>query len=248
VWNGNKVNNFNSVSVSQAYNEEILNGMGKMNIPHPIGCNSILGYAWGYYPTATIPKSPAVEFIIAEAKKASPQNKLGVICIGASTNLAAAIETAPEIAANIHAYLLGCQYDSQKQVWNKNEFNIRNDLNAFDAVLNNLQLELTIMPISTARPYVFSKTETLRKLYAINHPTTKLLADMWVHINAAEERVMWDVALIIAIIKPELATLEDRNGPPENIKTSIHVYTSIDVSGMRQDFWKQIQKRFKNRK
>ncbi|WP_445732126.1 nucleoside hydrolase [Mariniflexile sp.] len=241
IWNGNRVTNFNTVSVSQAYNEELLEKLGRLDIPHSLGCNRQLGFAWGYYPSATIPKSPAVDFIINEAKKASPEHKLKIIIIGASTNLAAAIETDSTIAKNIHAFLLGARFDKKTNVWNKSEFNIQRDLNAFDVLLNNTDLEMTVMPITTARPYVFKKTETLKRMYAMNHPVPNLLGDIWTKINAAEERVMWDVALVIAIQKPELATLEERPAPPENNRKTLHVYTDIDLDGMYADFWNTLE-------
>lgn len=245
IWNGNRVTNFNTVSVSQAYNEELLQKLGRLDIPHPLGCNRRLGFPWGYYPSAIIPKSPAVDFIISEAKKASPQKKLKVVCIGASTNLAAAIETDSTIAKNIHAFLLGARFNKETNVWNKSEFNIQRDLNAFDALLNNPKLEMTVMPITTARPYVFQKTETLKRMYAMNHPVPKLLGDIWTKINAAEERVMWDVALVIALQKPNLATLEERPSPPENNRQTLHVYTAIDLEGMYSYFWNTLESHFK---
>ena len=241
IWNGNRVTNFNTVSESQLLNEKLLQKMGRLDIPHPLGCNRRLGFPWGYYPSAIIPKSPAVDFIISEAKKATPDDKLKVICIGASTNLAAAIETDSTIAKNIHAFLLGARFNSETNIWNKSEFNIQRDLNAFDALLNRTALEMTVMPITTARPYVFKKTETLKRLYAMNHPVPKLLGDVWTEINAAEERVMWDVALVIALQKPELATLEERPAPPENTRKMLHVYTKIDVEGMKNDFWNAVE-------
>lgn len=245
VWNGNRITNFNTVSFSQQCNEEILSKLGRMDIPHPIGCNRKLGFPWGYYPSATIPKSPAVKRIIEEAKKASPQDKLKVICIGASTNLAAAIELYPDIASNIRAFLLGAMFDKETDVWNKSEFNIQRDLNAFDVLLNNENLEMIVMPTTTARPYVFRKSPTTEKLYDYNDPVTDLLGDIWTRINAGEERVMWDLALIIAIQHPELATLEDRPGPPENNRNSLKVYTAIDLQGMYDDFWNAIDRHFK---
>ncbi|UXX81019.1 nucleoside hydrolase [Reichenbachiella carrageenanivorans] len=244
VWNENPVTDFNTVGISQAYNEELLTKMGRLDLPHPLGCNRSIGYAWGYYPSAPVPPSPAVDMIVAEAKKASPDNKLGVICIGASTNLAAAIETDPSIAKNIDAYLLGARYEPSTQVWNKSEFNIRNDLSAFDVLLNNQDLELTVMSITTARPYTFLKTPTLKRLYAYDDPVTDLLGDIWTKINAAESRVMWDLALIIAIQKPELATLEKCPAPPENKRKFVNVYTQIDVEAMRADFWKYLDDEF----
>lgn len=245
VWNENRVVNFNTVQISQDYNEQLLEALGKMDLPHPLGCSKSIGYAWGYYPTAPKPQSPAVDFIIAEARKASPTDRLNVICIGASTNLASAIETAPEIGKNINAFLLGARYDASSKVWDKSEFNIRNDLSAFDVLLNNRDIELTVMPITTCRPYVFRKTETLKKLYKYNHPAANILADIWPAINAAEERVMWDLALVIAIQQPHLATLEKRSPPPENHRDYVNVYTSIDVDGMIADFWRTADIYFK---
>ena len=246
IWNGNRVTNFNTVSESQKLNEALLEKMGKLDIPHPLGCNRRLGFPWGYYPSAIIPKSPAVDFIISEAKKATPENKLKIIIIGASTNLAAAIETDTTIAKNIHAFLLGARFNAETNVWNKSEFNIQRDLNAFDALLDRTDLELTVMPITTARPYVFNKTETLKRLYAMNHAVPKMLGDVWTEINAAEERVMWDVALIIAIQNPELATLEERPAPPENKRETLHIYTHINVQGMYDDFWNTLEDYYTN--
>ncbi len=247
VWNQNPVTNFNTVQVSQEYNEQILKGLGRLDLPHPIGGKRSIGYAWGYYEGAHIPEAPAIDFIIAEARKASPENRLNVICIGASTNLASALEKAPEIAKNIHAYLLGARFDKVTGVWNKSEFNIRNDLSAFDLLLDNSEIELTVMPITTCRPYVFHKTETMRRMKAYKHPVGNLLADIWPGINAAEDRVMWDLALVIAIQQPHLATLEKRAPPPENKREYVNVYTKIDVEGMVQDFWSYSDRYFKKK-
>lgn len=247
VWNENRVTNFNTVQVSQDYNEQLLAALNMLELPHPVGCSKSIGYAWGYYPTAPKPQSPAVDFIIEQARKSSPKNRLNVICIGASTNLASAIETAPEIAKNINAFLLGAQYDAASGLWNKSEFNIRNDLSAFDVLLNNNDIELTVMPITTCRPYVFKKTETLKRLYAYNHPAANILADIWPAINAAEDRVMWDLALVIAMLRPDLATLEKRLPPAENKRKYVNVYTKIDVDGMVKDFWNHADNYFGKR-
>ncbi len=236
-WNGNEVTDFVTVNESQRLNEELLKALDRMDIPLIMGASNHLGYAWGYYETAPIPESPASESIIAEAEKAYPYNKLKVICIGASTNLAAAIEKEPSIAGNIHAYLLGAQFDTVNNTWNKNEFNIQRDLNAFDALLNREELEMTIMPISTARPLEFSKSITLKRLHEYNEKAANQLADRWSYMNAGELRVMWDLALVIAINHPELATIEKRPAPPENNRETVQVYTKIDVEKMMSEFW-----------
>ncbi|QLE02209.1 nucleoside hydrolase [Galbibacter sp. BG1] len=236
-WSGNKVSNFVTVQESQKLNEELLKTMDRLDIPHPMGCKNHIGYAWGYYKGATIPESPATDFIISEAKKASPDNKLKVICIGASTNLAAAIQKDSTITKNIHAFLLGARFDKETNVWNKSEFNIQRDLNAFDVLLNEPDLELTVMPITTARPYTFNKDRTLKKLSTYKATATDKLAERWTYMNAGDERVMWDLALVVAIQKPELATLETRPAPPENKRKSLKVYTQIEVEKMHKEFW-----------
>ena len=236
-WNGNKVTDFVTVNESQRLNAKLLKALNRLDIPLLLGAENHLGYAWGYYETAPIPESPASEYIIAEAEKASPENKLNVICIGASTNLAAAIEKQPSIAKNIHAYLLGAQFDTLNNAWNKNEFNIQRDLNAFDALLNREELEMTIMPISTARPFEFDKSRTLKRLYEYNQNATNQLADRWLYMNAGELRVMWDLALVIAINHPEFATIESRPAPPENNRETVQVYTKIEVQKMVSEFW-----------
>ena len=241
-WSGNPLKTLNSVELSQAYNEELLKRLDRTDISHPVGCDRILGYVWGYYPSAPIPSSPATLKIIEEARKASPENKLSVICIGASTNLAAALEKEPELAKNVHAYLLGAQFFKETNTWNKNEFNVQRDLNAFDALLNREDLEITIMPITPVRPFVFTKEKTLARLYAMHHPVAELLGDIWVKINAGEERVMWDLALIIAIQKPHLAKIELRPGPPENRKSKIEVFTEINTQAMAADFWSSLER------
>lgn len=239
-WNGNKVTDFVTVNESQRLNAKLLKALNRLDIPQLLGAENHLGYAWGYYETAPIPDSPASEFIIKEAERASPEDKLKVICIGASTNLAAAIEKRPSIAKNIHAYLLGAQFDTLNNAWNKNEFNIQRDLNAFDALLNQVELEMSIMPISTARPFEFEKSKTLKRLYAYNHRVSDQLADRWTYMNAGELRVMWDLALVLAINHPELAVLETRPAPPENRRETVQVYTKIDIDKMFSEFWNML--------
>jgi len=45
------------------------------------------------------------------------------------------------------------------------------------------------------------------------------------------------VALIEALLRPELATEGRFQTPPENVQRTIHVYTSVDEAAMRSDWW-----------
>ncbi len=246
VWNGEPVKEFSSVKVSQQLNETILATLDRSELPHPLGSPTIFGYAWGYYKGARIPQSAASDFIIAEARKHSPENRLNVITIGASTNVAAAIAKAPEIADRLSVYLLGTQYNPETKIWNKSEFNIRNDLNAFDFIMNNQELEVYVMSIKVIRQLVLQRKESQQRLRAYHHPTTDLLADVWDHIHAGKDRIMWDLGLVEAIIHPEFAKIETHPAPPENKRKTVKVYTHCNVQAMEDDFWNSLDAYFKN--
>ncbi|HKK77182.1 MAG TPA: nucleoside hydrolase [Saprospiraceae bacterium] len=241
TWNSYEVEGLNTLEESQRLNELILRETKRTDIPAIRGANRMLGFAWGYYAGAPVPESPATEWIIAEARKASPEEKLNIICLGAVTNAAAAVANAPEIVPNIRVYMLGAQYDPQKRVWNKSEFNIRNDLNAFDLLLSTEGLEMWVMPASTARALQFQKDDTLDKLASKSTPLRQRLADRWAQVNGGASWTMWDLALIEAILHPEMATVKKRRVPPENGRRKIWVYTAIEDDAMRSDFWKGLE-------
>jgi len=54
--------------------------------------------------------------------------------------------------------------------------------------------------------------------------------------------VMWDIALIEAIARPELATAAAVNAPPENLNRPIPVWVEIDATGMRESFWRTFER------
>ncbi|MEL6896222.1 MAG: nucleoside hydrolase [Planctomycetota bacterium] len=136
-----------------------------------------MGKPWGGYEAKA---SPAADFMIQSARAASPRRKLIVVCLGASANLASAIRMAPEIAANIDAYMLGCCYDFEKSVWNKSSFNVRRDLNAADYLLNCESLALTIMPANVAKPLTFPRDKTFRRLLPLRKEICRAgFADQW---------------------------------------------------------------------
>lgn len=72
----------------------------------------------------------AVEFIIGKAKGYSSDNKLTIIAVGKLTNVALALEKAPEIASNIRLVWLGSNYPKP------GEYNMENDIPAMNYVLD----------------------------------------------------------------------------------------------------------------
>ncbi|WP_157974541.1 nucleoside hydrolase [Lewinella sp. IMCC34183] len=230
-----------TVYQSQRLNEELLALAGRTDLPHPVGADSIMGMPWGGYEPRN---SPAARFIIEQARRADAgAEKLVVMCIGAGTNLASALALAPDIKHSIRAYVLGFQYDADRGIWNKDEFNIRRDLNAANYLLNLEGLELHVMPTSTAGQYRWQRDTTFARLDQAG-PIGDYLKQRWIdHGPDAEVWTMWDVALLQAFLHPEWASKRKVTTPPENIPRDVWIYTDIDEAAMASDFWKRLLNR-----
>lgn len=242
MWYCYPTKNINTVQISQMENERLLQDCKRLQIPHPSGSEKMVGFPWGFNHHMSVARSAGVDFIISEAKKASPENKLTVACLGPATDVAAAILTEPDIARNIQLYLLSMRYDPATGIWNKNEFNARNDLNALDIVLNCSDLELVVISAQVSGQLIFNREDTQNRLAAYPAEISKYLSARWDVVHAGKNWIMWDLALIEAILHPELATLEESTTPPENTRRSIHVFTHIDVEKMKADFWKSYKR------
>ena len=236
-WNQYPTQNIRTVAISQQLNEEILQVMGKESIMHPIGADRQIGRAWG----GTEPRpSAATEQLINAVRKLKPGEKLDILCLGALTNVASAILIAPTILPQIRCYALGAKYNTQTAAWDKNEFNIRNDLNAFDYLLNNTALDFTVMPINAALPFRFQR-DTLYARIDDTIPTQRLLKQRWQDTNPQDKaRTLWDLALVEAYLLPKKATIREIMTPPENTKRPLKAYSNIDPKALTDDFWRVI--------
>ncbi|GMQ28163.1 nucleoside hydrolase [Algoriphagus confluentis] len=237
-WNAYETATLKPVEESQRLNEEILTAMGRMDIPHPLGADRQIGRAWGQQDPRD---SPAAQSMIAEARKMSGDERLHVLTLGAMTNIATALMLAPDIKDKIRLYSLGSWYTPDNRAWNKSEFNIRCDLNAFDYLLNLEGLDFTIMTTTTSFALKFDRDETYARLDE-NVVIEKILADRWrIHNPQDKTRVMWDLALVMAYIHPEWATVSAVMTPPENTPRVVQVYTEIDADRMREEFWRLLK-------
>jgi inosine-uridine nucleoside N-ribohydrolase len=238
-WNAYDTKGLNTVAESQRLNENILRALYRLDISHPIGADRQIGRAWGQQDAR---ESKASQAIIAAVKKLPENEKLDILTIGAVTNIASALILAPEIKSRIRCFSLGAQYNPKTKVWNKNEFNIRNDLNAFDYLLNLEGFDLTMMCLEAARPLQFHREDTYSKLDETN-AAQKILEDRWREQNPQDEtRVMWDLALIEAYLNPALAQIKTVKTPPENKQRKIKAYLKIDEKALADDFWKVLKK------
>lgn len=238
-WNAYDTKGLNTVAESQRLNEQILKALGRLDIAHPIGADRQIGRAWGQEDPRD---SKAAQAIILAVKSLSENEKLDILTIGAITNIASALILAPEIKFRIRCFSLGAQYNPKTKIWNKNEFNIRNDLNAFDYLLNLESFDLTMMCLETALPLQFKREETYNRLDE-KQEAEKILEDRWHEQNPQDEtRVMWDLALVEAYLNPALALLKTVKTPPENKQRMIKAYIKIDEKALAEDFWNILKK------
>lgn len=237
-WNQYPTKAINTVAISQQLNEEILRAMHKESIPHPLGADRQIGRAWG----GTEPRpSDATAQLIRTVKALPPGEKLDVICLGALTNIASAILLDSSILPRIRWFALGAKYNVQTNAWSKNEFNIRNDLNAFDYLLNNAKVDLTVMPIDAALPYRFVRDTIYHKIDD-RVLVQRLLKQRWEETNPQDKvRTLWDLALVEAYLRPRNVTIQDVSTPPENTKRLIKAYRKLDEKALTDDFWRVIR-------
>ena len=224
-----------TVSQSQQENESLKKLLGKNDLPTPVGSKEPMGKPWG---GTDAKNSDAAQFIIRAAREATPDDKLIVVCLGATTNLASAIKLSPDVASNIRAYALGFKYDWATNTWNKSSFNVRRDLNAADFVLDCRDLELHIMPANVAKPLTFDRETTFERHDQMGALGAYLTKKWQARFGEFGTWVMWDLALVQAVLMPKTAEELKVFTPPENVRRKVWVYKKIDVSEMRSDYWK----------
>lgn len=237
-WN-HRLSPPDTVLHSQRLNEDILELMSRRDIPAPLGSEMIMGKPWGGDEPSD---SPAAQLMIRQARMTLPGEKLTIASLGAVTNLASAIKLAPDILPRIECYILSGRYYADRNVWDKDEFNLRNDLNAANFLFNAEGLALHVMPVNILYDFKFDQDETLKRLSG-KGPIWDYLAARWLkHSPGSKKWIMWDLALIQAVARPELAVESTVSTPPENRQRKIGVYTRVDARGLLDDWWNIVDK------
>lgn len=92
------------------------------------------------------------------------------------------------------------------------------------------------MPIDVAAPYRFER-DSVYKTFDSHVPLENMLKQRWEETNPRDNiRTLWDLALVEAFIKPELAETKLVMTPPENTQRMIKIYAKIDMQKMKTDF------------
>jgi purine nucleosidase len=237
-WNQYPTKGINTVKISQEENEKLLTAFGMTKTPHPMGADRQMGRTWGQY----TPRPSEMTTKLIEVIKALPdEEKLDILFIGAATNIATAIAIEPSITKKIRLFCMGGRYNSKEKIWNKDEFNVRVDLNAVNYLFNNQEVEWYIMPVETCIILTFNREDTYSRLDT-KYPIENLLKQRWIESNPDDKvRVLWDLALVEAYLSPNLAEVQSVKTPPENHQHNVNVYTKIDKQAMFDKFWNTLR-------
>lgn len=231
-----------TVVESQKINEKIIELLNNKNIVLPLGANKPLKN------NKIAQRSPASNFIIEKAHLQQKNQKLNIVILGSCTNVASAILSDSTIIPKIKVHYLGFWHNPENNSYDKNEFNSRNDSLAVNMLLNNKQLDLSVMTATTSQHLVFSKKIVDKKLkgnggiadYLVNRWET--YKRWWTTKDQKQKKwIMWDLAIIEALAHPEWTQQRLFLTPTENTKRQINIYTKIDVEKMEADFWQHFE-------
>jgi purine nucleosidase len=234
-----------TVHQSQELNEQILDAMGlRGSIPHPVGADRSMP------DPATPVDSPAARLIIERAHAGGPDDPLIVFALGACTNLASALLLDPSIEPKVVFAFIDGDYNEGR--WGPGIFNWKNDIHAVKAIFES-EVEYLHMPArSVSVEMVLTKNDVDEHLKG-KGGVWDLLVERWEtfpRTARSESKVMWDIALIEAFLRPGLASpvvvgapiihdAETVEQSPENPRR-VTVFEAIDAEGMERDFWEAI--------
>lgn len=181
--------------------------------------------------------SAAAYNIIAQAKKQKEGTKLKVIALGALTNVASAVFIDPSISSKISVYWLGTSYDFEKKISKQTDFNPLMDLQATELLLSS-DVEMHIIPVSEVDQMTSNFSNVKASLEKI-HPLGDFLVQRWFnHLDYSRyDRVLWDIALIEAMLHPEWVT-EIKVDTFKN--KNVYLYKDIDEEKFLKDCFEKI--------
>lgn len=183
--------------------------------------------------------SAASNFIIQHAHQAT-EDKVVVFALGALTNVASALLDDPSIASKIALYWLGSAYDFENGTMSNIDFNSVMDVQAVHVVLHS-EVELHIIPVNVAAAMTFDWNETRDRLEG-KHDLLDFLLQRWYdHLDGGRyQRTIWDLALIQAVLSPEMATEVQVRTSKERGDRDVWMYRSIDAEAMREAFFQSM--------
>jgi inosine-uridine nucleoside N-ribohydrolase len=224
-----------TMMMSQRMNNALLAYLEIDDVPSLKGGTDRM-YDWG----DLAQPSAASNNIIRQAQALPEGERLTIIALGALTNVGSAIVQEPAIADRIDLYWLGSQYDFTERIMTKRDFNVVMDIQALEEVLNS-NINLHVLPVSEANALTFTREEVAEHLPP-DHPVTGFLLRLWDdHVDGGRlERVLWDIGIVEAFLRPGLFTAEEVPLPRANGSRMVTYFRDIDVPVLKEDYWRAV--------
>lgn len=237
-WNRVEVCGRQTMQESWELNNRILQLLEMEHIPSLKGSELAVGQGQHWGDKTGTAFNEASDFIVRKAMEMPEGEKLIVIVTGSATNVASAIISEPKIVEKLAVYFIGTKYDFERGAFNKNEFNVRSDLNAVETLFDTEKLELHVMPANICTDLKVSKNDIDTRLKS-EEGIDGMLKERWNKVNKDEtDWIMWDFAIVQALLNPQWTKEALRNTPPENTPRKIYVYSEINSAAIMDDFWK----------
>jgi purine nucleosidase len=170
--------------------EEILRLLDRLPGPHP----PVLRGSQSWLPAAP---SPASQDLITRAR--ASDKPLHVLTIGAPTNVATALQTAPDIAERIVVVWLG----GNPRYWHKAvEFNVYQDM-AASRVLLDSKVPLVHVPCHNVAEHLRTTKSEIDAYVRGTGPIGDYLADIFTGYRTdhfARSKVLWDMAVVAWLV------------------------------------------------
>ncbi|MFS4415318.1 nucleoside hydrolase [Maribacter sp. 2307ULW6-5] len=223
-----------SMENSHRLNQQLLGEMG-LSVPTFRGAPARM-YDWG----DRAQHSAATYQIMERAGKLKNGEKLTILVLGALTNVASALFLKPELDKKLKVYWLGSTMDFNKGVLKRNDFNSLMDPFALDLMLES-DTEMYVMPINVASALTIEREQMAQEIGML--PLGRFLMDRWQrHIDGGrKDRVLWDLGLIAAFLRPELAQTTVVKTSRDSGDRNITFYKQIDAKEIYQDFYQTLK-------
>lgn len=227
--------------------ETVLSCM-EMDVPHFMGEDGPLSMV------QDTPLSEAGEFLIREAMKEG-EKPLFVLCLGAITNVARAMQACPEIKDRVTLVWIGCQdMDHPNPAFR--EFNSGNDIEAANFVLGS-GAQVWLLPVTVYGKMRIGLAEIQRRIYPCGKIGRHLFEQMAAYNNgpyagwtAGESWSLGDNPAVGVALDPACGSFSLRHAPTVNPDTTctenpaapvIRVYERVDSRFVLEDMMSKME-------
>lgn len=159
--------------------------------------------------------SPAVQDLICRAKAYTPENPLYVVAIGAITNIASALLTAPEIADSVVVVWLG---GHGQHCGGADEFNMMHDITAARVVFDKAARLVQVPCRGVAEMFTVTRPELMFWLAGKNKTADYLARNTAAEADSYAEgrpwsRTIWDVTAVAWLLNDDGRFMDVRTVP-----------------------------------